>query len=182
MGLLQIDATGTSYLAENLRVLAFPFSRYQTQSVFQNAYALPRNNWLVTTTRRHERPDYLLVRVPPIGVKRADTATFRRMKVTLSSVPQGTDNIVIDFGYAENGPADSYFCTTRQEACTVTSATVNEASPFQFSSVVSGGIPCASGCTAEVPAAPGKVVYWRIRYRNSANQSIRSETAAPVAN
>jgi len=182
MGVLQIDATGTSHLAENLRILAFPFPRYQAQSVFQNAYALPRGDWLVTATARHERPDYLLVRVPPIGAKGADPGTFRRMKVTVSSVPQGADNIVIDFGYAENGPADGYYCTTRREACSVASPTVNESNPFLFASEVSGGIPCASGCAAEVPALPGRVVHWRIRYRNSANQTIRFDAQAPVAN
>jgi hypothetical protein len=72
------------------------------------------------------------------------------------------------FGYAENGPPASFYCTSRQEACT-TSGT-----PFAWLSEPQQPVACSSGCTVQIPAIAGRVVYYRIDWLDGNGQVVLS--------
>ena len=52
-------------------------------------------------------------------------------------------------------------------------ATVHLDNPFHFSSEVTTGIPCAAGCSVELPAISQRVLYYRVEYRDNANRVIQ---------
>jgi hypothetical protein len=163
-------------------MLTWGQTRYKVQSIYSNAYALPTGEWVMFFGERHERTDFFLTKVPPLPPARADAGTFGRVPLRIGSVPSGTDNIVVDFGYSDNGGPENYYCTSRQEACSVVSAGVQHADPFKFAGEVTGGVPCASGCEVELPLLPGRFVYSRIRYRNASGSVIQTEVRPPVSN
>ena len=72
-------------------------------------------------------------------------------------IPAGAAYAEIKFGYMENGSAGSYYCTSRQDACTTSG------SPFIFPSIDSRTpLACSSGCTINIPAIAGRAVYYSI--------------------
>jgi hypothetical protein len=97
------------------------------------------------------------------------------------------DNAAIEFGYAENGEPGQFYCTSRQEKCLATSATVPVV-PFQFPSdaadgMESGvaGIPCANGCSIAIPAISQRVLYYRVRYRDASNRTVATSQIETIA-
>jgi hypothetical protein len=75
--------------------------------------------------------------------------------VTVNPAP-GAARVRIRFGYAENGAPSSFYCTTRKEACTTSGA------PFAYASETQTDAICATGCTVNIPAIAGRVVYYEI--------------------
>jgi hypothetical protein len=89
--------------------------------------------------------------------------------VTIPQAPAGTSSALVEFGYAENGTAQSFYCTARQEACAAQGATIDPAQPFRFLQTEAAsitGMPCASGCTITVPAVAGRVLYYLVQFRD----------------
>lgn len=103
------------------------------------------------------RADPLLFRMPPPPAEDSvDRSTFIPVPVSL---PTGSGYARVRFGYVENGTAAQYFCTSRQEAC-LTDASV---APFAFEqSDTLTPTDCRAGCTINVPALSGRVVYYRV--------------------
>lgn len=97
-------------------------------------------------------------------------STFVPMAFSVTP-PQGTDNIVVEFGY------DAGFrCSeNRAEACIASKATLDEANPYTYPSERSGGeadiagVSCSSSCSVTVPALSNRILYWRVKYRNASN-------------
>ena len=169
------------YFGENSRVAAWAFARPHVQSAYANAFATPDGKYAITAGTRHESYDMVLVRLPPFPPWTSQPGnTFERVKLSIASAPRGTDHVVVDFGYGERGAPSNYDCTSRAEDCVVTSATVNEANPFTWAGEVKSGVPCASGCSVEIPRLPGRVLYARIRYRASDGSVLRSEPLPPL--
>jgi len=82
---------------------------------------------------------------------------------------------IVEFGYAENGNPESFYCTSRQETCVAASSAVNQAVPFYFEqSEQYSGVPCATGCTVTAPALSQRVVYYRWKYLGNSGQVIGS--------
>ena len=99
----------------------------------------------------------------------------------------GVDNAIMQFGYAENGGANQFYCTSRREACVVVSSAVGNV-PFRFASespdgTAGGlsGVPCSSGCSVAIPALSQKVVYYQVQYRDSGNHVIAQTRLQTVA-
>ena len=92
--------------------------------------------------------------------------TYEPLIVTLTA-PTGTATAQVQFGYGENGSASGYYCTSRQEACNAVLGTVNQTTPFYFSSETYTRESCASGCTVAIPALPQHVAYWQAMFYNS---------------
>jgi hypothetical protein len=84
----------------------------------------------------------------------------------------------VEFGYDTD-----LHCTKRAEACVANRAGVDESTPFYWAGSDSySGLACASGCTVTVPAVPQRVVYYRLKYRDSSNTvRITSRTQVAVA-
>jgi hypothetical protein len=68
------------------------------------------------------------------------------------------------FGYAEYGPPDAYYCTSRQEAC------ITGATPYAWLGEAAKSQDCREGCIIDVPALPGRVLYYVVdRLDNDGN-------------
>ena len=69
----------------------------------------------------------------------------------------------VQFGYAENGAAEQFYCTSRQEACNTSSPA---GAPFNWEGETRTLTNCSQGCTISVQAIPDHVVYFRKRWSN----------------
>jgi len=104
------------------------------------------------------RNDLLIAKLPPwpnpqdVTTNRSD---FVREPVAVAANANVT-NVRIRFGYAENGPVGSFFCTARKETC------FTGGSPYSFQSESPNWQSCANGCTVLVPAIPGRVLFYAI--------------------
>jgi hypothetical protein len=84
-------------------------------------------------------------------------------------------SVIVEFGYAENGSPESYYCTSRQETCVAASGGINQTAPFYFEqSETYSGVPCATGCTVTVPALSQRVLYYRWKYLSGSGQVVSS--------
>lgn len=148
------DPTG-SHIRRITMGLSGPAAQYEytsPQMLPDGSYALVRPNYPGGV-----RPDMLLVKLPPPApVDSLDRSGYIPAPVSL---PAGSAYARVRFGYIESGaPADLY-CTSRQESC-VTDANL---SPFAFASSDSlTPTECASGCTINVPALSGRILYYRV--------------------
>ena len=96
--------------------------------------------------------------------------TFSAIASTVSGVPAGTSTAIIEFGYN-----DSFYCSLNYDAaCVAQSATLNEATPFVWSTESITGVSCASGCTITIPALRNRVLYYRWKFRNAGGTVIHT--------
>lgn len=113
------------------------------------------------------RCDEFGVQLPP-WPNPQDTTTNKTQYV---SVPvtigayAAAPNVRVRFGYAENGPPSAFYCTARADACWATGT------PFSFASESPSFTSCTSGCTINIPAIPGRTVYYEVD-RKDANNNI----------
>jgi hypothetical protein len=103
------------------------------------------------------RNDLLIAKLPPwpgLG----DTAERGNFVAAAITVPADAarPKARIHFGYAENGPADKFYCTGRREACS------SGGTPFAFEGERPKWESCAKGCTIEVPTVASRVLYYAI--------------------
>lgn len=76
-------------------------------------------------------------------------------------IQAGSAYAEIQFGYAENGPPDQFYCTSRQEACNTSSP---GSVPFNWEGEARVLNNCSQGCTTQAPVIPDRVVYYRARW------------------
>ena len=121
------------------------------------------------------RNDLLIAKLPPWPNPQDLT---NRSAFVMQSVTTGSSTTQpgarVRFGYAENGPPGSFFCTARQEAC------YTGGSPYAFQSENPPFQSCSSGCTIEVPAIPGRVLYYAIDRQDQDGNTIRGDTLVTV--
>ncbi len=123
---------------------------------FSTSVADPTGTWVLSANIHLDgvRSDWLATKLPgtpPIrGTSRAGYVNY---PVEIGS---GAGYAEIEFGYAENGAPDSFFCTTRAESCNTSG------SPFSFSSDTRTLKRCTNRCTVNIPIIAGRVVYYRI--------------------
>ena len=115
-------------------------------------------------------------------------STFQPIPVKLTP-PAGlaVNNAVVQFGYTENGSPGQFNCTSRQEKCLATAATV-PAVPFQFASEGAGGVEagvsgvqCANGCSVAIPAISQRILYYQVKYRDASNNTVATGQIQMVA-
>jgi len=144
---------------------------------FANARSTPDGSWAFVT-----RPwadgvhcDWFAVKLPPWpGQDAVNRAGFVAVPVTVNAAP-GSTQVRIRFGYAENGSPTSFFCTTRQEACTTSGA------PFAYASDTQTDAGCATGCTVNIPAIGGRVVYYEIDWLDASGNLVAASPLAAAA-
>jgi hypothetical protein len=110
------------------------------------------------------RDDMLLIKLPPWPNAQQDNTRNGFVPIQVDLPPNEQYNKArIRFGYAENGPASSFFCTSRQEACLTDSALT----PFAYEqSDTLTPKSCQEGCSISIPAIPGRVLYYRVERLN----------------
>jgi len=103
------------------------------------------------------RSELFMTKFPPFpGGNSIPRNTFVNYSI---QVPGGGAYAEIKFGYMENGSAQAYFCTNRQDPCTTSG------SPFAYPSIDGRTLlACSSGCTVNIPAIAGRAVYYSIGF------------------
>jgi hypothetical protein len=145
-------------------------------------------NWGYGYYNPNGRIQAYLVKVPdiPPPFDSADREGFLAEPVQIPSVPAGTSDVVVDFGYQEYGAVTDFYCTSRREKCMAVHANIVPADPFTFPTEGTGGaesgvagVPCSVSCTVTVPVIPGYTVYFQIRYRDANHITLVTQPAAP---
>jgi hypothetical protein len=186
----QVGFSRTDSVGALGRTLTRALMRYKALDVNMNVKSLPNASWLLfwNVSMPGAGQGILAAKIPPYpAVDGVDRTTFVPMSVQLNPPGgMGVDNALIQFGYAENGAADQFYCTSRHEPCLAVAANV-PADPFKYPSdspdgTLGGlaGIPCSSGCTIAIPAISQRVVYYQVLYRDSGNRVVaqtRSQAA-----
>jgi hypothetical protein len=150
---------------------------------YWNARALPDASWMLAPVPMLDgaREEVLAIKLPPYpnpdGVDRND---FIPVPLMVTPPPEmQVHNVVVEFGYAENGDAANLYCTSRQEACVKGSQPGND---YGFSGDDIPGVPCDGGsCTVSVPAIPQRILYFRAKYRDAANNVLAATSPLAVA-
>ena len=157
---------------------------------FWHVHSVANGSWLMFKTNSvQDAGDMILTaKVPPTpAVDSINRATFIPVTVALNPARGVTvSNAIIEFGYAENGDTQNFYCTSRAETCAVGTSTVNVATPFYFEASESKnlvGAPCRSGCSITIPGVSQHMIYFRAVYRDAQNkilmQTIPSVLALP---
>jgi hypothetical protein len=187
--LVQIDMkVGADNAGAGQRALTKGFGASKMNAPFWNVSVLPNNKWAIFRTRfvNDFRPEVMLMKLPPLDQDSENRTGFVPLGIPVANVPEGTDNVVVEFGYAENGAPGDFFCTSRQEACVAGNSirhappgrrpvVLEPENPFYFAASEAdmvAGMPCASSCTVRISALPQHVVYYRVLYRDSAGQAL----------
>ncbi len=166
------------------RRLGTAFSRWNQHGVFWNMSTTTTGELAFSQVRWLDgvRNEDILTVVPPYPASDSISRnTFIPMEVKIP--PRGTGSeVIVEFGYAENGDAGSFFCTSRQETCVAASSSVAQASPFYFAhSETYSGVACESGCTVAIPALSQRVLYYRWKQLDAVGNVVAvSDTKAIV--
>jgi hypothetical protein len=173
------------------RTLTKGLTRYKIIDSYWHGKALPDASWIMFRSMYTGGAwtDVLLGKLPPFpATDSVVRSTFQPIPVKLTP-PAGlaVDNAVVQFGYAENGSPGQFYCTSRQEKCLATSATV-PATPFLYPSEGAGGVetgvsgvPCADGCSVAIPAISQRLLYYQVKYRDASNGTVATGRIEVVA-
>jgi hypothetical protein len=145
------------------RRLGALFNRLNFESVFSSGHSSFGGQWAFGHSDFYGgglRTDLFLVKLPPTPpsdhVARND---FVNVPVILGA--NTAPNARIRFGYAENGPANAFFCAYNRKEICYTNPNPTAAIPYFFQSEVGQTFQsCSGGCTINIPAISGRVVYY----------------------
>ena len=159
------------------------YARWNMMDVFWSMRLIPSGLSAATQVRWFDnaRTDNLNNVIPPMPTVDPYTPrnTFTAVPVFLT--PPGGMSIAsaeIEFGYAENGAAGNYYCTSRQEACVAVTAAVNMSTPYFFESTDTfSPLACVTSCTISIPALPGHLVYYRYKFLNGGGGLVQTGPA-----
>jgi len=167
----QFNTTVTDKIGENSRRLTSALVAPGRQYNFTNAKVTPDAKWIQVLPQwlEGQRTDIFWVKLPPFPGPESNAGTAPGATGLTLQVSGGPgDAVRVAFGYAENGGPANFYCTSRAEAC-YTSATATAASPFVYAGEVQSFTPCSGGCTVQIPAIPGRIVYYQVQRRNGSN-------------
>jgi len=182
-----VDTTATRMRRLTLG-LAAPGMHWSFQTWLQTPGGPPMWGFFSTPYVNGLRNDYFAMKLPPWPggtfaqqddpAKRAD---FIRYQVMVAPAP-GATYARARFGYAENGPVTSFFCTSRREACSTDIPTATPTDLFAWVSQPVTRQVCTSTCTLVIPAVSGRMLYYVIDRLNAAGTVISTSplTAASI--
>jgi hypothetical protein len=157
--LVQHDASNSYSQFENARKMSMGLTGYGRQYAFNTFIPESTGAWGMFKADWADgfRGGIFMAKLPPFAPQNSTPrSTFVNLPVL---VPAGAAYAEIKFGYIENGSAQSYFCTSRQDACTTSG------SPFAYPSIDSRTlVSCTSGCSINIPAIAGRAVYYTIGF------------------
>lgn len=159
------------------------YARWNMMDVFWTVRQIPSGSSAATQVRwlDNARTDNLNNVLPPMPSPDLYNPrnTFEPITVVLTP-PSGLSiaSAYIEFGYTENGDPGNYYCTSRQEACAVAVSTINLTTPFYFDQTESfTPLSCVTTCSIDLPALPGRVVYYRWKYLNGGGGLVQTGAA-----
>jgi hypothetical protein len=148
------------------------FARWNQMSGFSMLNLSPsgRTGFSIAPVLDGVHTQNLIMSIPPWpNMDTVNRGAFVRLDVAIPP-RAGYTTALVEFGYAENGPATSFYGTSRQETTVAMAATIGSP-PFYFETSESGlysPLACASGCVIAVPALAGRALYYRPVYFNGA--------------
>jgi len=181
------EGTYPTYGAKWSRTLVTLTGEYRMITPYAAGKSLADGSWVMLPTRwngSNPNGHVMMAKVPPYPSTAAavDLSTFVDAQVQVNdpaaSFP-GTSNVVVQFGYWENGTPDQFHCTQRSEACVKGAAQSGQA--FGFASEAVTGVSCGTGCSVTLPLIPDRLAYYQVVYRNSANAVIGKGPLGVVA-
>lgn len=146
-----------------VRRLTTAFGPFKLQSIYWNVRPLPDASKMFGSANfmGGHKPEPFVAAVPP-AAERDSTARNTWIPVKLSLSGNTGDEVRALFGYAENGPVESFYCHERQQTC----STINSASSFLWVDEGESWTSCNGNCSITIPAISGRAVYYRIERRN----------------
>ena len=181
VGIAQQDILGTA-----TRRVGTNYSRWNQMAVFWESYASPAGEVLFSNAPWLDgvRTDNL-ISVPAPYPAPDSTVRSAFIPVTVRTVPPPglmVNDVIVEFGYAENGDPGSFNCTSRRESCVAVSGAVNSSTPFFYEQTETySGAPCASGCTVAIPALSQRILYYRWKYRDAFGNAIATSEIRAAA-
>jgi hypothetical protein len=177
IGIAQYGAVEDAGTGTPDRFLTGHLQRYNATWTYSNAASLPDGSWALVGGSWLEgaRNELLLVKLPPYPAKDGiDRGQYVPVRVEVPSVA-GATRARVRFGYSEYGPADRYFCTSRQEAC------VTGSDPFAWAGEPQNLEQCSSGCSFQVPAISGRVLNFAVDWFDDSRNLVRTGGRGAVA-
>jgi hypothetical protein len=189
--IVQVGFKKNDFNGEFGRTLTKGLSRYKLVDGYWHGKVLSDASWVMFRSMYTSGAwtDILLGKLPPFPPTDSVVRwSFQPIPLKLTP-PAGltVDNAVVEFGYAENGEPGKFYCSSRQERCLATAATI-PAVPFVFPSEGTGGletgvtgVTCASGCTVAIPALSQRMLYYRVKYRDASNRTVATGQIETIA-
>ena len=185
---VQVRQTPEDTNGTGVRRLTMGFALPTTHFSFQTWIASPDGKWgFFVTNPIQYRPSWhyysgthvFAMKLPPWPQPGdIDPAGQEKNRTTFVPYPvmvpgSSGDTVRVAFGYGENGDVTKSYCTTRLETCW-TSASATAANPFVFDSESQGRTNCGSGCTVQIPAIPGRVLYYRVEHAGGSTDAMQA--------
>lgn len=166
------------------RTITNAFMTHHAESIFSSVRPTPDGSWLLfASTNPTGNLQIYMASIPPLPAAPSSHWRDRFVPVVVKAdSTTGADNVIVEFGYAENGDPSNLFCTTRRETCVAQRGTIREQQAFFYAeteaSLIVGqplvrAVPSRGGGLVQpvnpsivIPALPGRIVYYRVVYRN----------------
>jgi len=148
-----------------------------TRKTGGNTRTIPSGDWaMMWMDAGAIEPTMLLAKIgafPPYSsVNRTD---FIPVPVPIAA-KAGATTAVVDFGFDEN-----FHCRTRNEGCLANGNATSDPNPFYYPSELPAGKTCSSGCTINIPAISGRIVYYRPRWLDGGGATVETGKTQVVA-
>jgi hypothetical protein len=171
-GVIQTDTAGHARLVTNGLVGNGMTNDYPT------AKPLPDGSYVLFTVGdiKWRPPSRLFAaKLPPLlAPDSVDRTGFIDVPIKLTNPGTfpGAVKVAIQFGYAENGGVQQYFCTTRSEKCLITNDQLPPkdgiTDPFRYPSEgIWTGLDCPTSCTIHLPILPMHIAYYQALWLNA---------------
>jgi hypothetical protein len=136
---------------------------------------LPDGSWGMFQV--YSLPYLMMVKMPPFTKDSVHRDYFVRSPLNLKPpAGLGVATAEVEFGYAEHGAVNAFHCTSRNEACVVVAASVDDTNPFSYEqSDTFAQTPCASSCTITIPVAPSHVAYFHVKYLDANGNQVAED-------
>jgi hypothetical protein len=174
--MVQADLSGRA----QPRAITYGLAGIRNSYYYSTAKALPDASWALFNWGQTKPGFGVPVNVwmaklpplpPPDGVDRSNY-----LPLTVNLTPPANPQIVraiIQFGYAEQGKPDQYYCTSRREACVAASSQFTADNPFQYATTEAyTGVPCATSCQISIPVLPMHVVYYKAIFLDASGRMV----------
>ena len=153
-----------------VRVLTTEFLGYRQLPGTGGVKVLSDGSWVLHSYSPDRQ--FMMIKTPPWPVTASSVARNDFIQIPVTITPPaiaGLDNVVVAFGYAENGGASRLQCTGRQESCF---KGAQPATDYGFGNASAPGVRCAGTCTIYVPGLPGQLIYVQVKYRDAGKNII----------
>lgn len=171
-----LEPNGPYGVGQTERRLTTGGARYNGQNSYANAKTLPGAPSILTfecATANLQMINALCISNMPAdpGLSSIPHNTFVPLSISIPGVSGMT--VRANFWYAETGG----FCTSRQEQC----YTANSPITFVWAGETQAYTSCSSACTVQIPAIPGRTLYYSI-HRKFGGADIVDPTQVAVVN